>query len=139
MLEVFPFGLSPHQELQLRPTQLYKQFQFGDGYQQRSPELVNSSRVNVSLKWRLRDDTLQTLIQFLESVGQTIPFLFDCPGVGLDAWVCDRYTPVHLGAEAWEVQAEFQRWYSAGRISLLSALNGNVIVSHSGAFITTAQ
>lgn len=139
MLEVFPFNLSPHQELQLSQSQRYKQFQFGDGYQQRSPETVNPNRVSVSLKWRLRDEALESLRNFLETVGQTVPFLFNCPGVGLDAWVCDRYSQIHLGADAWEVQADFQRWYSAGRISLLTALNGASIISHSGAFITTAQ
>ena len=101
---------------QPQPIEQYRKFQF-EGYQQRQKEGINSWKhtVNVSFPFskngKLNEyPLLAEGMAFFYAQGSTIPFTFDCPGIGEKTWVCNKFSPSHIDGDLWHISADLETW-----------------------------
>lgn len=88
-----------------------KKIVLGDGYEQRSPDGINSSLLDLQLSFELRNRKEATaILHFLETMGGTTSFLFT-PTPPLDKqkrFICSSWTSTYVFFDNYTIQASFK-------------------------------
>lgn len=83
--------------------------QFGDGYEQRTGDGINTMRETVNLRWEsIRATVASTIIAFFEARGGVEPFYYTLPGGGVQKkYICVNWSRQRSEANLDTVAARF--------------------------------
>ena len=104
------FHWTPSYNVQSKHEPRVKKIMLGDGYEQRSPDGLNSSLLDLQLSFELRNQKeANAILHFLETMGGTASFLFTAtpPFNKEKRFLCSNWSSSYVFFDNFSINAQF--------------------------------